>query len=151
MTTEAPKVLALAYYDGATEGFLNGLGDDRVYFFKVVAWDQSQDRRLYLLGEVDKSTYMELVEILAKTHQPPTGSTWTPAWIFGNPELEARANSLVEISRRSLDTATFLALGKDLESTVEIVRPSANGLGSAIALAHTSKPGDLADWLAQNL
>ena len=151
MTTLTPKVLALAYYDGATEGFLNGMDDNEVYFFKVVAWDRDQDRRLYLLGRVDGPMYLELLDILAKTHQAPTSSTWTPAWTFGDPESEARANSLVEIGRCSLDTPALLALGEDLVGAIEVVRPNAEGLVRAIALAHESKPGDLADWVAQSI
>ena len=112
MTASAPKVLALAYYDGATEGFLNGMDDDQVYFFKVVAWDHNQDRRLFLLGQVERVIYLELVDILAKTQRALIGSTWIPTWTFEDPETELRANNLVEISRRSLDTPASLALGE---------------------------------------
>ena len=48
------KILALSYYDGATEGFIDGMWDSNIYFFKVVAWDQNQDERLYLLGKVER-------------------------------------------------------------------------------------------------
>lgn len=150
VNASTPKVLALAYYDGATEGFFDRMSDDQVYFFKVVAWDQTQDRRLFLLGQVDRGNYLELLDILARTQPAPTGSIWTPTWMFGDPKMEARANNLVEISRRSLDTPAFLALGEDLMGAVEIVRPNAKGLVSAIALARESTPGNLADWVARD-
>lgn len=151
MVTSDQKLLALAYYDGATEGFVNGMADDRVYFFKVVAWDQNQDKRLYLLGEVDRDVYQELLDILSQTHQAKTGLTWVPTWTFGSPDLEERANSLVAIGADALRNPAFLALGEDLLGNVEVVHPNETGLESAIALASASKPALLADWLAQGL
>lgn len=144
------KVLALAYYDGATEGFLNGMGDDQVYFFKVIAWDKDQDRRLFLLGKVDRGIYLELLDILAKTQEVPIGSTWIAAWTFGSPEMHARADSLVVIGKRSLEAPACLAVGEDLLGTMEVVRPNTLGLLNAISLAGASTPGNLADWMAQS-
>ncbi len=150
VTTSTTKVLALAYYDGATEGFLNGMGDDQVYFFKVVAWDKNQDQRLFLLGQVDRAIYLELLDILAKNQEVPVDSTWMPVWMFGSPEMQARADNLVVIGKRSLETPTFLAVGEDLLGTVEIVSPNTQGLVSAISLVGASTPGNLADWMAQS-
>ena len=150
MITSTTKVLALAYYDGATEGFLNGMGDDQVYFFKVVAWDKSQDKRLFLLGQVDRGIYLELLGILAKTQEVPINLTWMPVWTFGDPEIQARADNLVLIGRSSLETPAFLAVGEDLLGKVEIVRPNTQSLVRAITLASESTPGNLADWVAQS-
>ena len=148
MTATTPKVLVLSYYDGATEGFLDGLGDDQVYFFKVVAWDQDQDRRLYVLGQVARAMYLELLDILAKSQRSSTSATWTPAWMFANPEAEARATEILEIGKRSMSNPACLALGNDLNDTIKVVHPTPNGLAAAISLADESMPGNLADWLA---
>lgn len=150
VTTSTTKVLALAYYDGVTEGFLNGMGDDQVYFFKVVAWDKNQDQRLFLLGQVDRAVYLELLDILAKNQEVPIDSTWMPVWSFGNPEMQARANNLVLIGKRSLEFPAFLAIGEDMLGKVEIVSPNTQGLASAISLAGANTPGNLADWMAQS-
>jgi hypothetical protein len=148
VTAVYPKLITLAYYDGATEGFVNGMANDRVYFFKVVAWDRSQDKRLYLAGEVDRSVYLELLDVLGQTHQATASLIWTPSWIFSSRELEARANNLVAIGLRSLSTPAFLALGEDLLGAVDVVQPNQKGLERAMALAKASTPGCLEDWLA---
>ena len=150
VTTSTTKVLALAYYDGATEGFLNGMGDDQVYFFKVVAWDKNQDQRLFLLVLVDRAIYVELLDILTKSQEVPVDSTWMPVWSFGSPEMQARADNLVVIGKRSLVNPAFLAIGEDLLGTVEIVSLNTLGLASAISLAGASSPVSLADWMAQS-
>ena len=149
MHTAAPKVLALSYYDGATEGFLDGMGDDQVYFFKVAAWNTDQDRRLYVLGQVARAIYLELLVILMKSQRVSASSTWAPTWVFANPEMEARANEIVEISKRSIISPACLALGADLIDAIKVVCPTPNAVASAIALAGGSGPGNLADWLAQ--
>lgn len=151
MASLTPQVLALDYYDGATEGFLNKIGDERIYFFKVAAWDQNQNKRLYLLGQVAPEMYLELLDILTKTHQTQTSQTWVPTWMFGNSELESRANRIVEICKLSLKSPTFLALAENLEGEIEVVRPNAKGLVSAIAMANETCPGNLEGWIAQSL
>lgn len=150
MIAAAPKVLALSYYDGATEGFLDGMDDDQVYFFKVAAWDPGQDRRLYVLGQVARALYLELLDIVVKSQRVPTSSTWTPTWVFASPEMEARANEIVEISKRSIINPACLALGENLIDAIKVVRPTPRAVASAIALAGGSAPGNLADWLAQS-
>lgn len=144
------NMLVLAYYDGATEGFIDKTNDNQIYFFKVVAWDENQDKRLFLAGLVSRVIYQELLDVLAKSHQVPTGSTWTPTWIFENPEMEKRANSLVRIGRNSLNAPAFLALGEDLVGKFQVVHTTPSGFAAAIALAHQNAPGNLADWLARS-
>lgn len=150
MNTTTPKVLALSYYDGAIEGFIDGMGDDQVYFFKVAAWDIGQDRRLYVLGQVARAIYLELLDILMTSQRVPASSTWAPTWVFANPEMEARANQIVEISMRSIINPAFLALGADLIDAIKVVSPTSHAVARAIALAGGSGPGSLADWLAQS-
>lgn len=151
MTILHPKVIALAYHDGPTEGFIDGMADDQVYFFKVVAWDVDRDRRLYLLGRVDRNVYEQLIELLSKTNQMSMGLTWVPAWTFGDIALEAKANKLVEIGEHSLVKPALLALGTDLASTVEICSPNDKQLAMAIELGRGGSPGHLASWLDQGV
>jgi len=150
MIAFAPRVLALSYYDGATEGFLDETGVDQVYFFKVAAWDSGQDRRLYVLGQVAHAVYLELLEILAKSQKVPMSPTWIPNWVFENPEMEARANEIVQMGKQSIINPACLALGEDVIDAIMVERPTPQAMSSAIALAGGSAPGNLANWLIQN-
>ena len=147
MNAPDPKLVALAYHDGPTEGFISGLLDGRVHFFKVAAWDEGQDQRLYLLGEVATLVYSELLEILRVTHPALIGSIWVPAWTFDDPDLERRAKSLVEIGERSLDNPALAALGESLVGEVTVFLPNDDQLARAIALIRADKPGELTNWL----
>lgn len=149
MSTLVPKMLILGYHDGETDGFLNGMNDSQVYFFKVVAWDRGQDRRLFLLVQVEQAVYVELLEVLAASGQVPTGSIWAPSWKFNDADREARADKLVHNARRALKTGTVLVLGEDLTRKFEILRPNGAELARAIAMAEAQAPGSLEDWLAE--
>lgn len=148
MAMSSPRLVALSFYDGPTEGFIRGIGGDLVHFFKVVAWDEGQNRRLYLLGQVEVRIFEQLLATLAAPEQPTPGGMWTPIWKFQDIELEARANSAVEEGRSSLAAPAILALGESLLDDFEIVIPTEAQLVSAQALAHAGWPGNLSDWLA---
>jgi hypothetical protein len=148
MTTGNPRLLVLGFYDGPTEGFASGINGDLPYFFKVAAWDEGQNRRLYLLGQIPKPIYQELLAILTSVEQTSSDCIWTPSWKFDNVELEARVNSIVEIGRKSLDVPAALALGESLLDVFEDVIPTGAQLASAKILAQADWPGNLDDWLA---
>jgi hypothetical protein len=150
MMTTSVNMLVLSYYDGATEGFFDVIDDGLVYYFKVVAWDENQDQRLYVLATVSRDDYLELFDIFVMSKDSPTAPTWAPTWKFASPELEARATEIVEIGRRAANNPTFLALGNNLSGAERVVQLMPKGLASAIALLKGRMPRRLADWFASN-
>ncbi|MBB4637748.1 hypothetical protein [Longimicrobium terrae] len=44
-----PRSLIACWYDGATDGFLEAEPGRHVYDFRMVAWDDGQDSRIYVL------------------------------------------------------------------------------------------------------
>jgi hypothetical protein len=148
MTVSNPRLLALAFYDGPTEGFVRGFGGDTTHFFRVVAWDESQDLRLYLLGQITQNIYQELLAILTRAGQPQLGDIWTPKWEFDDVALQSRANRIVREARSALDAPSVFVLGESLLEACKVVTPTQAQLESAKALVQLDWPGSLADWLA---
>lgn len=142
-----PQLIAIGFYDGPTEGFAQGVEGIPVCFFKVVAWDENQDRRLYLLSRVDERTYEELVAILAKS-QGILPNIWTPDWSFDEAAIELRANRIVDEARRSLAASALVALGESPLGVLDVIVPTSRQLESARNLADAEWPGNLDDWLA---
>jgi hypothetical protein len=140
------KLLVLGYYDGSIEGFLNGLNDDQVYFFKVIAWDNNQDKRVFLLGKVSQTIYHELLDLLESTQSKPTNSVWMPSWVFENGKTQINVNKLLQIGRLSLETPALLVLGEDLLDEITILHSTANELEHATALVAQSTPINLENW-----
>lgn len=147
MSVPDRKIIAIGFYDGPTEGFVRGLESDSVHYFKVVAWDDGQDRRLYLLGRVEGSVFDQVLALLGEMDQPRS-AVLTPLWRFDNAEREASVNQLVEAGRRALDSATQFALGLSLLGECEVVVPTKPQVELAFTLARLSTPGSLEKWLA---
>lgn len=147
MTTTTPKVVATSYYDGATEGFVDGMQDDQVYFFKVVAWDENQDKRLYAMGQVERDVYSELLELLVKSQRVQLSSTWTPSWVFESEQSERRANEIVDAGKRSAIKAAIFAMGDDLTTANKVVPQMPENLFDVFFLSAGQMPGNLEEWM----
>jgi hypothetical protein len=150
MSASNPRLVALGFHDGPTEGFVRGLVTGYAHYFKVVAWDNQQDRRLYLLGQVEDRVVDELLALLEAPGQTISSAVFAPAWTFGDTELEALANKLVEEGQRTLSSPALVVLGSSLLEGFEVVNPTESQLKRAIALAQRQSPGNLGDWLAVN-
>jgi hypothetical protein len=148
MNDPKPRLIALDFYDGPTEGFVREIEPGSTHFFRTVAWDERQDRRLYLLGRNQGRVFDELLELLAESDQIASGVVFIPAWNFDSAEREACANKVVEEGRRSLHSQAFLALGTNLLDDFEVVTPTQAQLKWAIDPAQLQSPGSLGDWIA---
>lgn len=148
MEASNPRLIALGFYDGPIEGFVRGITSGLAYYFKAVAWDPEQDRRLFLLGQVEERVFEELLVLLAESGQSVSHPVLTPAWEFRDKEREALANMLVDVGRRALRTPSLVALGSSLLEDLEIVTPTASQLTRAMAYAQSLFPRDLGRWLA---
>jgi hypothetical protein len=147
MNVSNPIQIAISFYDGPTEGFVRGVESGFTHYFKAVAWDEGQDRRLYLLGRLEERVFDQLLA-LVETSQTISNEVFAPVWKFSDTDREALANKLVEEGRRSLDSPAFLVLGANLLNDFEVVAPTEPQLQRAISLAQLQSPGSLADWLA---
>jgi hypothetical protein len=150
MEASNPRLIALGFYDGPIEGFVRGITSGLAYYFKAVAWDPEQDRRLFLLGQVEERVIEELLVLLAESGQSVSHPVLTPAWEFRDKEREALANMLVDVGKRALRTPSLVALGSSLLEDLEIVTPTASQLTRAMAYAQSPFPRDLGRWLALN-
>jgi len=62
------RVLAVGYYDGPTEGFSECAMCRRCYYFKKLAWDESQDIRIFAFTPLN----LDLAEIVRKSNIQPS-------------------------------------------------------------------------------
>lgn len=151
MNASSPRLVAVGFYDGPTEGFVHGFESGFAHYFKAVAWDDEQDRRLYVLGRVQEHVFDRLVALLTEAGQTTSSAVLAPMWKFSNTEHEALANKLVEEGRRTLDSPTFLALGTSLLDDFEVITPTEPQLKRAISLGQLPSPGSLGEWQALSL
>ena len=63
MDKRIPTILALDFYDGATEGLARSVLREGPCYFKLIAWDRGQDDRLFGVVAVDGRVFQEFVEV----------------------------------------------------------------------------------------
>jgi hypothetical protein len=105
----AVRVLALGYSDGPTEGFVHAASGS-CFFFKVIAWDRDQDRRLFALASVDPNLVIELEHVLQKRERLRT-PIWAPSWRFKSKEDRKEADQLATRAIKSRSGPWELGLG----------------------------------------
>jgi hypothetical protein len=86
------KVLALGYYDGPTEGLVQGGEGGPVYRFHMLAWDgETQDLRVFGLAPCPPDSLSRLAAVCER-YEPARWPVWVPSWHEG---MEAETKQLL--------------------------------------------------------
>ena len=139
-------VIALDYYDGATEGFMaHSDGADGARMFKMIAWDQDEDRRLFAVCDIPLQDFMALHELLVLANTRSDGSVWMPSWEFSNNADHRKANVILRRCKEMLTTRPDLAIGKhindaEIQSVPEQIRED------VVRALSRRTPEDIEDW-----
>jgi hypothetical protein len=142
------RILAIDYYDGPTEGFIANAADGPVVYFRLLAWDSGQERRLFVVANVSVEELVRLEELLRAAGQRPEQLTWLPNWQFSGADAATEANAIVERCRQRLEHG-WLALGAHPDDA-ETLAPVSPDLTADVAAAIASDAVvDLAPWLAK--
>jgi hypothetical protein len=88
------KVLATAFYDGPTEGFLVHKNEGRLFLFRLLDWDDGQDVRVFAIHVVPNVALDDALNVLAKENGP----NW-PMWVLPA-QLDDAASQFLERARR---------------------------------------------------
>ena len=144
--THLPNIIALGFYDGATEGFTVGHREGVVCYFKIIAWDGDQDTRLYVVSEIDSSAYDEFVMILLRNGEIPSPLMWIPPWRFRVENDERRANQIVDDCKRTLLSSHSLVLGYSIDDiNSKKIELADSRIRDIRELLNHDHPADLAD------
>ncbi len=111
-----PMIIAIEYYDGATEGFAWSLKGMGACYFKLIAWDEEQDERLYAVTGIDSSLLDNLYRLLSNDDNQSITKIWIPIWSFRSKRDEIEANGLIEFCKNQLKSSWVLMYGKQIES-----------------------------------
>ncbi len=109
-------IIALDFYDGATEGVALSIGDLGVSYFKLIAWDESQDQRLFVVISIAKLIFDTIFSLLSLSNDAPNSSVWSPKWIFSNDQDETQANDMINSCVNNLKSKGVLVLGDQVNS-----------------------------------
>lgn len=141
-------VIALDYYDGATEGFM--AHPDGARMFKMIAWDQDEDRRLFAVCDIPFKDFMALHDLLVLANTRSDGSVWMPSWEFSNNADHQKANVILGRCKEMLATRSDLVIGKHIDDaeTQSISVPEQIREDVVRALSRRT-PDDIEAWLGK--
>jgi hypothetical protein len=110
------NVIALDYYDGATEGFILSFDSLGSCYFKLVAWHECHDQRLYLVTPIDEHIFIRMMELLSCCNEQVSTKTWLAKWIFKSSQDKEEAESLVMLCQEKLKRGAIMVMGEQIHS-----------------------------------
>lgn len=117
-----PEIIALDFYDGPTEGYALDLRDHGPCYFRMIAWGDDQDERLFAATKADRASIDKLIELLGLDEEKLGNAVCVPRWRFQTSGQEKQADDIVTASQNNLRSSGFLILGNSItsEHAVEI-------------------------------
>jgi len=109
------RLLALGYYDGATDGFLVDEAAGQAFRFEMLDGDEDDRRRVFRLAPVPVEAVTRLMEQLA-CFEPPRQPYWVPGW---RAEMEGPVRSALERTGQP----AWLVAAEDLLGVIAAARP----------------------------
>lgn len=137
--------IALDYYDGVTEGFALSLRDLGAVYFKLIAWDDVQDDRLFATVPIDKSVFEKISNLLSVDNQP-SPSVWVTNPVFKNDHDDMEVGNIVESCQNDLRTKGILIKADAIDSETASLFELSDSLVESVEEA-LQNPGALSDWL----
>lgn len=147
-TLISPGVIALDYYDGATEGVALSVKECGSCYFKLIAWGKGQDKRLYSVSRIDTSKYDQLLALLVRGQKLPSVPVWLPEWKFRDKRDEQEANNLVDSFQVDICSSKLLVFGKDIsDGSIMIIKINDQVMSEVNKILKFGKPDNLSNWL----
>jgi hypothetical protein len=143
------NIVAFDYYDGVTEGLISSVKNYGSCYFKVIAWDDMQNERLYIVSPVDQKIFSKLVNLLVDPDEVVSAKqTWIPKWTFKCDQDAEEANNIVRACRGDLSSLSFFILGESVDSTTsKIIEIDDRAREKIIEINDKYIPGNLNDWI----
>lgn len=149
-------IIVSDYYDGATAGIGKRTADGAIVWFRVVAWDEEQWRRVFAVTVVDSVRVAQLVRDLEQV-EPRNSPYWLPGPASVTPEIKEGWGQILEAATRSdtwwlveahdlneLSAERFVAAA-DVPRVVEGIRA-----GSVLAVRGASLTDDFLQRIARS-
>ena len=143
------SIIAFGYYDGPTEGLAVTIGGSGPWYFRLVAWDEGQDRRLFAAVRVESTLYDRLI-VLIPEEQHSFSAVWTPSWNFALERDQSEADAIVDSCLNSLrQRPGCWVLGERVDDNAKVFPVEAADGDDLQRVLSSDQPDDLAPWLSR--
>ena len=112
------RLIALGFYDGATDGVAQCAAYGAAWAFSLVdmciRWDGLDDLRIFALARLGEGDFERLVSLCERTGRTPAFPYWVPLWTFPTAELKAQTESEVDALLSGNAPADWLVAATDV-------------------------------------
>jgi hypothetical protein len=135
------KLISLGYYDGTVSGLAQCGGCEKVFHYRLVAWDESQNVRVFSLAQTKAEIFDKVVEVFSRFGRP----RW-PYWYPVLPAQEAKSISdRIDSLLASGDSPRYVIAAESPERAILAVR----SIQESVRLPHSAdfpKPSEWDYW-----
>ncbi|UHQ20250.1 hypothetical protein LVB87_03545 [Lysobacter sp. KIS68-7] len=143
--TTHPNLIAFDYYDGPVEGIAAELMEGEDGYFRVIAWDDRQDERLFVAAKIGSPSFSQVLTLLGQGRDMPATSTWLPT--FASEADREMVAQLLEGWRKLACQSGVLLLTRSVGAKQASGQPVVKQLEKRVAAAmRRDTPEALGDW-----
>ncbi|WP_313459987.1 Imm10 family immunity protein [Stenotrophomonas sp.] len=142
-----PNVIALDYYDGPICGFSRGLKGLEPFYFHILALDEAQDERLFLVSEIGEGRYASLAATLLNVTPDSSKPILFPDITALDQHAKQELDQFAQHCKLNALERGMLLLTNDIDFRSGALFPSNSDVQSRAAIVLASRsPDDLAIW-----
>lgn len=143
-----PQIVSLDYYDGAIEGVASSLIEGSDCYFKLLAWDGDQDKRMYCVVKIDSSDFLFLLSVAEEKSVSPLSQTIMLEWCSLSAAEKEQIDVLVERSRRKFKFDGYLVFASQItaDKSFGILKVDAKISSRVESLLYKGAPDEIENW-----
>jgi hypothetical protein len=146
-TRNVASVLAFDFYDGPTEGIAREVLGAGPCYFKMIAWDEQQDVRLFGVVAIDERVFQRWVETVARNSPNSSASVQLVTHTFPLTSTDGNLEMELEKWIEQLPQSGFLVCGTAVDSLDARRYSIPESMGMRFTEAMKSNaPESLSDW-----
>lgn len=115
------RVVCLDWYDGPVSGILECRSSGRACHFFMLAWDDTQDRRIFCLSPLPAGAMSRLLNVLAP-EGPPQWPVWAPQFNSGSEAARAAERREIDALLSEAQVPAYVIAAADLMEPLLAVR-----------------------------
>jgi hypothetical protein len=126
------RLVAFDVYDGPIFGVAFCEADGTALLFRVQAWDDTRNNRVFALAPVDQSVVREIIALVSEYESP----AWPEWWLGAVPQASAQPlQRLLEALPGLAANPSHLTVSSDLLRTITTGCRLGEGLGPRVSMA----------------
>lgn len=139
------RILVVEWYDGPTSGVAVCADCGAEYTFRMAAWDDAHEQRVYALSRLPNGSLTQLVDA-CKGAGMPRWPVWWPA-IFASDQARSEAWSAANRILESSGDTQFVIASRDLTHTIDACRRLRNSSESESARSLQEREAAFVEWM----